>query len=123
MRFSFSIFMTIILVSLFSITIPFSFTESSKGILHEVHGNGDDEGDNDNEGRRGEGRGDEGGDQCDDDGRGGGDEEDDDERDSGSFRFKDDNRNLRRLLESLLLQEQAQGVNNMVPNMSYSISL
>ena len=109
MKFSFSIFMTIILVSLFSMTIPFPFTESSKSILHIVHGNGDDEGDDDNEGRRGEGRG--GGDEGDqgggDDGRdGGGDEEEDDERDSRSLRFNDDNRNLRRLLESLLLQER-----------------
>lgn len=122
MRFSFFIFMTIILVSLFSMTIPLSFTEPSKGILHAVYGNGDDEGDDDNEGRRGEGRGDDEGDQGDGDdgrgGRGGGDDgrggrgdegDDDDERDSRSFRFNDDNRNLRRLLESLLHQERDQG--------------
>lgn len=121
MRFSFFIFMTIILVSLFSLTIPFSFTEPSKGILGGVYGNGDDEGDDDNEERSGEGRGGDEGDQGDDDDgrgdrgddddrRGGDDEEDDDdERDSRSFRFNDDNRNLRRLLESLLLQERDQG--------------
>ena len=54
MRFSFSVLLTIILVSLFSMTSPFSFTESPKVILHGVYGNGDDEGDD------GEGRGDEG---------------------------------------------------------------
>lgn len=110
MKFSLSIFMTIILVCLFSMTIPFTFTESSKGILHIVLGNGDDEGDDDDEERRGDGRGgNDEGDQRDDDndGRGGDDDQnDDDERDSRSFRFNDDNRNLRRLLESLLLQER-----------------
>ena len=54
MRFSFSVLMTIILVSLFSMTFPFSFTESAISILHGVYGNGDDEGDDD-EGRGGEG--------------------------------------------------------------------
>ena len=101
MRFSFLVFMTIILVSLFSMTIPFSFTESPKGIPHLVYGNGDDEGDDDgNQGR--------GGDDDGNQGRGGDDDDDDDEdeRDSRSFRFNDDNRNLRRLLESLLLQER-----------------
>ena len=101
MRFSFLVFMTIILVSLFSMTIPFSFTESSKVIPRGVYGNGDDEGDDDgNQGR--------GGNEDGNQGRGGdGDEDDDeDERDSRSFRFNDDNRNLRRLLESLLHQER-----------------
>ena len=101
MRFSFLVFMTIILVSLFSMTIPFSFTESPKGIPHLVYGNGDDEGDDDgNQGR--------GGDDDGNQGRGGDDDDDDDEdeRDSRSFRFNDDNRNLRRLLESLLHQER-----------------
>ena len=100
MRFSFLVFMTIILVSLFSMTIPFSFTESPKGIPHLVYGNGDDEGDDDgNQGR--------GGDDDGNQGRGGDDDDDDeDERDSRSFRFNDANRNLRRLLESLLHQER-----------------
>ena len=44
MKLSFFIFMTIILVSLLSMTIPFTLTESSKGILRGVYGNGDDEG-------------------------------------------------------------------------------
>jgi predicted phosphodiesterase len=115
--------MTTILVSLFSMTSPFSFTEAPKGILHGVYGNGDDEGD-DNEGQDGEGDDDEGRGGDDDEGRGGDDgegrggddgegrggegdeDDDDDERDSRSFRFNDDNRNLRRLLDSLLLQER-----------------
>ena len=39
-------------------------------------------------------------------GRGDDDDDDDDGQDSRSFRFNDDNRNLRRLLDSLLLQER-----------------
>jgi hypothetical protein len=79
MRFSFSVLMTIILVSLFFMTSAFSFKESPKGILHGVYGNGDDEGD-DNEGpgvdgNDGEGRG---GDDDDGEGRGGDDDDDDD---------------------------------------------
>ena len=117
MRFSFSVLMTIILVFLFSMTSPISFTESPKVILHGVYGNGDDEGDDgegrgddgdDGEGRGGEGDDGEGRGGDDGEGRGGegDDDDDDDERDSRSFRFNDDNRNLRRLLDSLLLQER-----------------
>jgi len=108
--------MTIILVSLFSIPVPLSFTELPKGIVDGAYGNGDDEGDDDEgrggdgDGRSGEGRGDDdegrGGDGDDDEGRGGDGDDDDDEGDLRSFRFNDDNRNLRQLLESLLLQER-----------------
>ena len=80
-------------------SIPFSFTESSIGSLGRVYGDDDDDG--------GGGRGDDDGDDSDDD-RGddgdddrGDDSDDDGGRDSRSFRFNDDNRNLRRLLESL----------------------
>ena len=108
MRFSFSVLMTIILISLFSMASSFTFTESPKGILHGVYGNGDDEGDDD------EGRGDdddEGGRGDDDDEGGRGDDDngdddgdDDGDRNSRSFRFNNNDRDLRRLLD--LLQDR-----------------
>jgi hypothetical protein len=89
-------------------SIPFSFTESSIGGLERVYGDDDDDdGGGDDDGGRGDddgGRGDDDGGRGDDDGGRG--DDDDGERSSRSFRFNDDDRNLRRLLESLLQQDR-----------------
>jgi len=100
--------MSLVLMSIFSMSIPFSFTESSIGGLERVYGDDDDD---DGGGDDNRGRGDDDGGRGDDDDDGGGDDDggrgddDDGERSSRSFRFNDDDRNLRRLLESQLQQE------------------
>jgi hypothetical protein len=102
--FLFSFFQILLIFSLVSGTSPLLFTESPTGILQEVYSD-DDDGDDEN-GRGGGDDDDEGddgdGDRDDDGGRG----NDDDQRDSRSFSFNDDDRNLRRLLESLLQEDR-----------------
>jgi Calcineurin-like phosphoesterase len=112
-RYSFSILMPLILISIFSMSIPFSFTESFIGGLERAYGDDDDDGGDDGGDRGGDDDddddgGDDGGGRGGDDGggRGGDDDDDDGRRESRSFRFNDDSRNLRQLLESLLQQDR-----------------
>jgi len=88
-----SLFFITILISLFSMTTPFVFTDSSRPILIKVYGGDDDGGDDD----------------------GGDDDGSDDDRSSRrTFNFNNDDRNLKRLLD-LLLQDRAND-DNLVPD-------
>jgi len=100
-RYSFSILVSLVLLSIFSISIPYSFTESSISGLGTVYAQNDDDDDGGDDGGDGGDDGGDGGDDGGDGGRGGDDDDDggDDGGDGG--RGGDDERNLRRLLESL----------------------
>lgn len=100
--------MAVAISSIFSMTNPFSITEPTIRILQEGYGDDDDDGDDE----RGRGNDDDNQDEDGgDDDRGVDDDDaergDDDNGNSRSFRFNDDDLNLRRLLESLLEQNRA----------------